>query len=136
MIKSTLHGLFCAFLTLGLYGCAAHLNPPPASRLNWPDRASSQLLDHFIHGVVLDQQGEITNAIGEYRRALQFDSTVRQFIFPWRKIISHYGYMMMRSCNCSKRGDSTPSISKPWNSWVISIWKPGKCNLLLLWPKV
>ncbi|MFH1861748.1 MAG: tetratricopeptide repeat protein [bacterium] len=31
-------------------------------------------LDHFIRASILDQQGEITKAIGEYRRALQYDS--------------------------------------------------------------
>ncbi|TKJ39801.1 hypothetical protein CEE37_11025 [candidate division LCP-89 bacterium B3_LCP] len=34
-----------------------------------------QAVDHYIRGVIYDQQGEITRAITEYRRALRFDST-------------------------------------------------------------
>jgi tetratricopeptide (TPR) repeat protein len=57
-------------------GCASHVKPP----LETPQqparpKPNSQALDHYIHAVVLDQQGEITRAISEYRRALQFDST-------------------------------------------------------------
>lgn len=65
-----------ALIGLLAAGCASHVKPPSIVTQK-PSRpaTNSQALDHFIHGVVLDQQGEITRAIGEYRRALQFDST-------------------------------------------------------------
>jgi tetratricopeptide (TPR) repeat protein len=64
-------------LTLVVYfltGCASRQPPAPSVEPAEPER-HPQALDHFIRGVVFDQQGEITRAIGEYRRALLFDST-------------------------------------------------------------
>ncbi|MCX6640096.1 MAG: tetratricopeptide repeat protein [bacterium] len=57
------------------FGCAPQTKveiiaePAPVKE---PPRAA---LDHFIKGVIYDQQGEPTRAISEYRNALRFDST-------------------------------------------------------------
>jgi tetratricopeptide (TPR) repeat protein len=76
MKPRTLHLLLWALVSLMILGCASHVKPPPAvPETPAKPEYNSQALDHFIHGVVLDQQGEITRAISEYRRALQFDST-------------------------------------------------------------
>lgn len=67
---------FAAF-TFFWMGCAGRTGHPPiveelpASR----QEPNPEALDHFIRGVVLDQQGEVTRAIGEYRQALKYDST-------------------------------------------------------------
>ncbi len=56
-------------------GCASHrpsTTPEPTAE---SPEVSPKALDHFIQGVIYDQQGEITRAIGEYRQALKYDST-------------------------------------------------------------
>ncbi len=64
-------------LGINLAGCAVQRAPsafplPPTS-LSPPPQEKA--VDHFIRAVVLEQQGDITRAIGEYRRALQYDSS-------------------------------------------------------------
>jgi tetratricopeptide (TPR) repeat protein len=59
---------------LFLVGCAARRPPVPGEE-PVESQPHPQALDHFIRGVVYDQQGEITRAISEYRRALKYDST-------------------------------------------------------------
>ncbi len=56
-------------------GCAHRVAPPPASRQITQPTSDTRALDHFIRGVVLDQQGDPTRAIAEYRRALRYDSS-------------------------------------------------------------
>lgn len=57
-------------------GCARQVSKtPPMVELPAAALDQSKALDYFIRGVVLDQQGEITRAISEYRRALKYDST-------------------------------------------------------------
>jgi tetratricopeptide (TPR) repeat protein len=68
--------VFLLLASVVVLSCAKRISPPPPVPVVSDGQAPDpQALDHFIHGVVLDQQGEITRAIGEYRRALLFDST-------------------------------------------------------------
>ncbi len=69
------HTVFLSFVALLCYGCASH-QPPTASEEELPKQETSpQAVEHFIRGVIFDQQGDISRAISEYRRALMYDST-------------------------------------------------------------
>ncbi|RJP80932.1 MAG: tetratricopeptide repeat protein [Candidatus Zixiibacteriota bacterium] len=78
-MKNHLIILLCIPAVAGLLllgGCAGHHRPAPQPAAAPGDSGPHpRALDHFIRGVVLDQQGEVTRAIGEYRRALLYDST-------------------------------------------------------------
>ncbi len=73
MKRSTGYISLLFFFLLLLTGCASHR---PEIEIEEADHEPSpQALEHFIRGVVLDQQGELIRAIAEYRRALLYDST-------------------------------------------------------------
>jgi len=63
-------------LALLAFGCAMQTRKAATVVETPPETTPDpRALDHFIRGVVLDQQGEVTRAISEYRRALKYDST-------------------------------------------------------------
>lgn len=67
--------LVISFLSLLWVGCASRRQPAVTEEQTIQAEPSPQALDHFLRGVIYDQQGELTRAIAEYRRALKFDST-------------------------------------------------------------
>jgi len=74
MKKCNVHILLLLLSALVLAGCASQQKSATITVEEESD-PSPQALEHFIRGVVYDQQGEPTLAIAEYRRALRYDST-------------------------------------------------------------